>query len=246
MIVSSSSVRSAGASGPHAAIDIAITITITPTAFARPCREPYPSHRGRRRGAIVSACGLRRIASARLSRDAGRARVRCVAVPGGAFGRDGRVLRRRPPRAPIGDRHDRRTGTRARHPVDRHHVRPSSSRGPDPGQRASPADHGRSEGGPDRGERARRAASCSSSPRRSRGSSAEDFVRDVLVGGVHARHAAMGTNFTFGFKAEGTVATLPSMGAPLRPDRGGRAPARARRTDGLVVVDPRRTRIGAI
>ena len=44
---------------------------------------------------------------------------------------------------------------------------------------------------------------------------AEDFVRDVLVGGVHARHAAMGTNFTFGFKAEGTVATLPSMGAPL-------------------------------
>ncbi|MGZ8583782.1 MAG: bifunctional riboflavin kinase/FAD synthetase [Actinomycetota bacterium] len=44
---------------------------------------------------------------------------------------------------------------------------------------------------------------------------AEDFVRDVLVGGVRARHAAMGTNFTFGFKAAGTVATLPSMGAPL-------------------------------
>ncbi len=45
---------------------------------------------------------------------------------------------------------------------------------------------------------------------------AEDFVRDVLVRGVHARHAAMGANFTFGFKAAGTVATLPEMGAPFR------------------------------
>lgn len=44
---------------------------------------------------------------------------------------------------------------------------------------------------------------------------AEDFVRDVLVGGVHARHAVMGANFTFGFKAMGTVETLPSMGAPF-------------------------------
>ena len=44
---------------------------------------------------------------------------------------------------------------------------------------------------------------------------AEDFVRTVLVGGVHARHAAMGANFTFGFKAAGTVATLPEMGAPF-------------------------------
>ena len=43
---------------------------------------------------------------------------------------------------------------------------------------------------------------------------AEDFVRTVLVDGVHARHAAMGANFTFGYKAAGTVATLPEMGAP--------------------------------
>lgn len=42
---------------------------------------------------------------------------------------------------------------------------------------------------------------------------AESFVRDVLVEGVHAVHAAMGANFTFGFKAMGTVETLPSMGA---------------------------------
>jgi len=42
---------------------------------------------------------------------------------------------------------------------------------------------------------------------------AEDFVRDVLVRGVNARHAAMGANFTFGFKAAGTLATLPEMGA---------------------------------
>jgi riboflavin kinase/FMN adenylyltransferase len=43
---------------------------------------------------------------------------------------------------------------------------------------------------------------------------ADDFVRDVLVGGVHASHAVMGGNFTFGFKAAGTVETLPGMGAP--------------------------------
>jgi riboflavin kinase / FMN adenylyltransferase len=41
---------------------------------------------------------------------------------------------------------------------------------------------------------------------------AEDFVRDVLVGGIHSTHAAMGENFTFGFKAAGTVLTLPAMG----------------------------------
>lgn len=44
--------------------------------------------------------------------------------------------------------------------------------------------------------------------------SAQDFVRDVLVAGVHARHAVMGANFTFGFKAAGTVENLPAMGAP--------------------------------
>jgi len=43
---------------------------------------------------------------------------------------------------------------------------------------------------------------------------AEDFVADVLVGGVHATHAVMGANFTFGHKAAGTIATLPQMGAP--------------------------------
>ncbi|HET6714663.1 MAG TPA: bifunctional riboflavin kinase/FAD synthetase [Actinomycetota bacterium] len=42
---------------------------------------------------------------------------------------------------------------------------------------------------------------------------AEDFVRTVLVDGVHARHAAMGANFTFGYKAAGTVAMLSEMGA---------------------------------
>ena len=43
--------------------------------------------------------------------------------------------------------------------------------------------------------------------------SAEDFVRDVLVGGVHGVHAVMGANFTFGFKAAGTIDTLPAMGS---------------------------------
>ena len=42
---------------------------------------------------------------------------------------------------------------------------------------------------------------------------AEAFVADVLVGAIHARHAAMGANFTFGFKALGTMQTLPALGA---------------------------------
>jgi riboflavin kinase / FMN adenylyltransferase len=43
---------------------------------------------------------------------------------------------------------------------------------------------------------------------------AEDFVRDVLVGGLHAIHAVMGANFTFGHRAAGTVERLPELGAP--------------------------------
>ncbi len=42
---------------------------------------------------------------------------------------------------------------------------------------------------------------------------AEDFVRDVLVGGLHAVHAVMGANFTFGHRAAGTVDRLPELGA---------------------------------
>ena len=45
--------------------------------------------------------------------------------------------------------------------------------------------------------------------------SAEDFVRDVLVGGLHAVHARVGANFTFGHRAAGTVATLNDVGVPL-------------------------------
>jgi riboflavin kinase/FMN adenylyltransferase len=41
---------------------------------------------------------------------------------------------------------------------------------------------------------------------------AEDFVRDVLIGGLHAVHARVGANFTFGHKAAGTVETLRSVG----------------------------------
>ena len=43
---------------------------------------------------------------------------------------------------------------------------------------------------------------------------AEDFVRDVLVGGLHAVHAVMGANFTFGHRAAGTIDRLPELGAP--------------------------------
>jgi riboflavin kinase/FMN adenylyltransferase len=44
---------------------------------------------------------------------------------------------------------------------------------------------------------------------------AEDFVRDVLVIGLHAVHARVGANFTFGHKAAGTVETLASVGSSL-------------------------------
>jgi riboflavin kinase/FMN adenylyltransferase len=43
---------------------------------------------------------------------------------------------------------------------------------------------------------------------------AQDFVADVLVGGLHAVHAVVGANFTFGFKALGNMENLPSLGAP--------------------------------
>jgi riboflavin kinase / FMN adenylyltransferase len=44
---------------------------------------------------------------------------------------------------------------------------------------------------------------------------AEDFVRDVLVGGLHTVHARVGANFTFGHRAAGTVATLAEEGGPI-------------------------------
>src|SRR5438132_6996333 len=43
---------------------------------------------------------------------------------------------------------------------------------------------------------------------------AEEFARDVLAEGVHAVHAVMGANFTFGFKATGTIENLAEMGRP--------------------------------
>jgi riboflavin kinase/FMN adenylyltransferase len=59
---------------------------------------------------------------------------------------------------------------------------------------------------------------------------ADVFVRDVLAGGVHAVHAAMGSNFTFGFKALGTMEALPVLGAPF---------GLTAETVGLVAVDGR-------
>ena len=45
--------------------------------------------------------------------------------------------------------------------------------------------------------------------------SAEDFVRDVLLGGLHAVHARVGADFRFGHRAAGTVETLREVGGPL-------------------------------
>jgi len=43
---------------------------------------------------------------------------------------------------------------------------------------------------------------------------AERFVADVLVGGIHAVHAVVGANFTFGYRATGNVENLPDLGRP--------------------------------
>ncbi len=44
--------------------------------------------------------------------------------------------------------------------------------------------------------------------------SAEDFVRDVLVRGVHALDVVVGANSTFGHRAAGTLGRLPALGRP--------------------------------
>ena len=44
---------------------------------------------------------------------------------------------------------------------------------------------------------------------------AEVFVERVLVNGVHGVHAVMGRNFTFGYRAAGTIDNLPELGAPF-------------------------------
>lgn len=44
---------------------------------------------------------------------------------------------------------------------------------------------------------------------------AEAFVGRVLVGGVHATHAVVGDNFTFGHRAAGTLENLPALGEPF-------------------------------
>ncbi len=41
----------------------------------------------------------------------------------------------------------------------------------------------------------------------------EDFVQHVLVEGVHADHAVVGSNFTFGYRAMGDVPVLTDLGA---------------------------------
>lgn len=42
---------------------------------------------------------------------------------------------------------------------------------------------------------------------------AEDFIDRVLVKGLHARHVAVGANFTFGHRAGGNIAVLTELGA---------------------------------
>jgi riboflavin kinase/FMN adenylyltransferase len=41
------------------------------------------------------------------------------------------------------------------------------------------------------------------------------FVERILARGVHAVHAAMGENFRFGFRATGSMQTLPDLAAPF-------------------------------
>ncbi len=49
---------------------------------------------------------------------------------------------------------------------------------------------------------------------------AEDFVRDVLIGGLHAVHARVGANFAFGHRAAGNVGTLRDVGGMTADEVG--------------------------
>jgi len=44
---------------------------------------------------------------------------------------------------------------------------------------------------------------------------AEDFVRDVLIDGIHAVHVRVGPDFNFGHRAAGSIATIREVGEPL-------------------------------
>jgi len=44
---------------------------------------------------------------------------------------------------------------------------------------------------------------------------AEDFVRDVLIDGIHAVHVRVGPDFNFGHRAAGSIATIRDVGEPL-------------------------------
>lgn len=44
---------------------------------------------------------------------------------------------------------------------------------------------------------------------------ADDFVRDVLIGGIHAVHVRVGPDFNFGHRAAGSIATLREVGESL-------------------------------
>lgn len=50
---------------------------------------------------------------------------------------------------------------------------------------------------------------------------AEDFVNSVLMDGLDARHIVVGSNFTFGHRALGTVETLRDIGEGLRVEALG-------------------------
>jgi riboflavin kinase / FMN adenylyltransferase len=44
---------------------------------------------------------------------------------------------------------------------------------------------------------------------------AEDFVRDVLIHGIHAEDVRVGPDFNFGHRAAGSIATIREVGGPL-------------------------------
>ena len=66
---------------------------------------------------------------------------------------------------------------------------------------------------------------------------AEDFVRSVLVDGVHAAAVVVGENFRFGHKAAGNVALLERAGGEVRLRRRGRSAAVRPRRHRLLELD---------
>ena len=148
-----------------------------------------------------------------------------------------RQLRRRAPRPPPRHRPSPGAGLRGRRPPRRRgDLRPPPHRGAAPRPRPEHADRHRRAGAAAASRPGSTTCSWCPFTREIAAWSPERFVEEILVGALHAAAVVVGTNFRFGNRAAGDVATLQDAGGAARlRRRGGRRSTAARR------CGPRRT-----